>query len=546
MTSLYQCITQLYSIRNQYGDAFASKKVKLLGAINKSLLKQSGKKALQLYYDTLLFLIAYPDNKTIYTNASQSLSQLYQNIRSSEQLKTKLFNTGITHTSVSAAFSFEMVKWLRKKRPANIKINSFDADEGHIQYILSAVMPKVESEILQDANEEWRGWLEKITKKGDLLDQVIAIFDATDIRPEVKDELWNAMGMNVEINLSAHCVIPPHLIIPFYHRSLNRQQLQPPPTEKPRQQKLTRDEAEHIIDCSRKILVRHLREIDPISFTAPEFVTYYHLERGISIALMGMVPDRRHPIDSYMGYTVFKNGLPVAYAGSWILFDSARIGLNVFPSFRGGESQYIFQQVLHLHSKVYRLKRFSVDPYQIGKENSDGIRSGAFWLYYYAGFRPILKKTHELADAEALKIKSDLQYRSPVPILKKLAVGRLQIILSNGAVQFDAVDLSRGWAGILARKYNNDRLQIPNDAYIKLAKILRINNSQEAKMKFILQNWSMLLLADEKGLRNNKLLQNLLKKLFILKATGREEEYIAGLQKTAVLRKYIEELIEQG
>jgi hypothetical protein len=75
-----------------------------------------------------------------------------------------------------------------------------------------------------------------------------------------------------------------------------------------------------------------------------------------------MVPERRHPIDSYIGYIVFKNGLPVAYAGSWILFDSGRIGLNVFPSYRGGESQYIFEQVLKLHQKVYRLRRFSVDP----------------------------------------------------------------------------------------------------------------------------------------------------------------------------------------
>src|SRR5438874_11990887 len=128
-------------------------------------------------------------------------------------------------------------------------------------------------------------------------------------------------------------------------------------------------EAEQIIDCGRMILVRHLREIDPITFTAAPFVSFYRLPRGLSIALMGMVADRRHPIDSYMGYVVFKNGLPVAYAGSWIMFDSARIALNAFPSYRGSESQYIFQQVLQLHKKVYGLKRFGVTPYQIGKEN---------------------------------------------------------------------------------------------------------------------------------------------------------------------------------
>ena len=63
-----------------------------------------------------------------------------------------------------------------------------------------------------------------------------------------------------------------------------------------------------------------------------------------------------------------------AYAGSWILFDSGRIGLNIFPAYRGGESQYIFEQVLEMHMEVYHLNRFSVDPYQIGKENSEGIK----------------------------------------------------------------------------------------------------------------------------------------------------------------------------
>ena len=36
------------------------------------------------------------------------------------------------------------------------------------------------------------------------------------------------------------------------------------------------------------ILLRHVREIDPVTFTAPEFVAYYKMERGITIALMGI------------------------------------------------------------------------------------------------------------------------------------------------------------------------------------------------------------------------------------------------------------------
>ena len=196
-------------------------------------------------------------------------------------------------------------------------------------------------------------------------------------------------------------------------------------------------EAAQIIACGREILVRHLREIDPVTYTAVNLVSYYLLPRGLSVALMGMVPERRHPIDSYIAYVVFKNGWPISYGGSWILFDSGRIGLNIFPAYRGGESKYIFEQLLKLHSKVYKLNRFSVDPYQIGKENSEGINSGAFWTYYHQAFRPIREEQKKLAEAEALKIKSTKGYRSPVSILKKLADSRLELVLQKNSVRFD-------------------------------------------------------------------------------------------------------------
>lgn len=393
-------ISKLFSIRNQYGKTFSAQKLNLLNALKGKPIRS--KKALQSYYDNLLFLIAYPDNKSVYEIASHSLRSLEAYIASHANIQASLYNSGITNTQVCAAFSFEIVKWLRKLHPKNIKLSFFEADDGHILYILAAVMPKVESEILQDANTTWKLWLKRSMKKGeDMLDRLIAVFDEADIRPEIKDELWNAIGINVEINLPAHTCLPASLTSHYYHRSIIKKNFTgKQPVVRPILVRLSEGEAKQVIEAARVILVRQLREIDPISFTTVKLVSYYRLPRGLSVALMGIVPERRHPIDSYMGYTVFKNGLPVAYAGSWILFDSCRIGLNVFPAYRGGESQYIFEQVLGLHRMVYKVNRFSVDPYQVGKENSDGIRSGAFWVYYHSGFRPIREKQQKLAEAE--------------------------------------------------------------------------------------------------------------------------------------------------
>ncbi|MEO6255126.1 MAG: hypothetical protein ABIO79_17590 [Ferruginibacter sp.] len=536
-------ITQLFTIRNRYGKQAASEKLQLLNNIKIKTVKN--KTAVASLYTALLFLIAYPDNKMIYGSANKLLQELEAHLHANEKLTYSLYNSGITRTKLSAAFSFEMVKWLRETRPTEISFNSFEATDAQIQSILSVVMTKTESEILQDANAAWKGWLKHIKEPGqDLLDQFIVIFGSSDTRPEVKDELWNAIGINVEISFTSHCCLPASLVKVYYNRSLIRKQIKQHAIQKLTPVKLSQHEAEQIIDCSRMILLRKLRELDPISFSAAKNVSYYHLERGISIALMGMVPGRRHPIDSYMGYLVFKNGLPVAYAGSWILFDSARIGLNVFSDYRGGEAKYIFEQVLQLHAKVYHLKRFTVDPYQLGKENSDGINSGAFWIYYHAGFRPLEKLQQELAEAEEIKIRSGKTYRSPALVLKTLANSRLELVLQKNAVRFDATDLSLLYAAILAKKYKGDR-RPEKDAVKKLAGILKIKNPHDENIKFVLKNWSVLLLSNEKELKNNSGLKRSLKELVILKAAGSEEAYITALQKTADLRKFITLLLKE-
>src|SRR6478736_3604327 len=537
-------ISQLFSIRNKYGKKFSKEKLKLISALNGEGLKS--KRALQSWYDILLFLLAYPDNPSVYRASSQALQHLQWYVQSHEHLKDRLFNSGVTNTNLCAAFGFEIVKWLRKNHPNDIWLSSFEADSGQIQSILSVVMPNVESEILQDGNSDWKSWLKGTLKKGeDILDRLIAIFDETDIRPEVKDELWNAIGINVEINFPTHLSLPQSLVTPYYHSSLIRKIRTRTSNLKFKKISLTELEARQIIECGRMILVRHLREIDPISFTAPPLVSYYLLPRGLTIALMGMVPERRHPIDSYMGYVVFKNGLPIAYAGSWILFDSGRIGLNVFPSYRGGESQYIFEQVLKVHMEVYRLRRFSVDPYQLGKDNDDGIRSGAFWVYYHAGFRPMRKDQRQLADAEAFQIKSDKNYRSPRSVLTKLADSRMELLLESRPASFDATDLSLAYARILQKRFYGNRKLAVNRSFYELARLLQIKNYSDDKIQFILKNWCVLLGNKLEELRLNTTLRKTLKKLFELKARGPEEEYITELQHAKDLKKLLEKIVAE-
>jgi hypothetical protein len=83
-------------------------------------------------------------------------------------------------------------------------------------------------------------------------------------------------------------------------------------------------------------------------------------------------------------------------------------------------------------------------------------------------------------------------------------------------------------------------------SYVKLAKLLQIKNYQEEKLQFILKNWCTLLMNQQEGLRKNNALKKLLKKLFELKATGSEEEYISGMQRSKELRKFIEVILKEN
>jgi len=360
----------------------------------------------------------------------------------------------------------------------------------------------------------------------------------------VKDELWAALGLNVEILFSKHNSLPDSVVDLFYHQTLiSKKETVQQPFAKPKRIQLNKAEAEQVVAASRIVLMRQLREIDPITFTSAQLVSYYQLDRGLSIALMDMVTERRHPVDSYIGYVAFKNGLPVAYAGSWILFDSARIGLNVFPEYRGGESVWIFQQVLRLHKQVYKLNRFTVDPYQLGKDNTDGIQSGAFWIYYKTGFRPLELLQKQIAQTEMNKIKANPAHRTPAGVLKKLAESRMELVLNRKSVRFDATDCSRAYAWIVEDQFAGNRKEAESFCTKKMLAWMPIKNGHDEQMKYVLANWAVLLFNKRSGLPKTVSVKRKLKKMFELKANGREEDFITALQELEELKEYLKTLV---
>jgi hypothetical protein len=90
----------------------------------------------------------------------------------------------------------------------------------------------------------------------------------------------------------------------------------------------------------------------------------------------------------------------------------AKIGLNIFEPYRGGESGYILCQLIRVAKLALGVTYMEIEPFQYGLNNPGGISSGAFWFYYKYGFRPVSKELKLLAEDEYRKIKSQKGYRS--------------------------------------------------------------------------------------------------------------------------------------
>lgn len=544
MNLVTEQIGRLFEIRTRFGkEECAVKKAMVL-----SLSQQNRfiKNQIKVYFDLLLFIMAYPDEEDIYNLAAAELKRMSLLVSKNTRLAESLSESGIPNTCVSGMFSFEMIKWMRVQFPKNVKSISIGADERKAISILTCLLGEAPTEILQEGYIKWKNWIKGFAVHGkeDILDILIKVFDQAPISSRLKEELWNDLQIVVSIGLDDQTLTRGSVVSfagsTHYQKGINKV---PDVTkvldQKPVAVTLTDAQKEKLIALSRMTLVCYQRETDPVTYTSADYCRYYSFGNGLTIALMGLRPDRRQPIDTYIGYMAFKNGIPIAYGGGWILFDSCRIGVNVFPSFRGGESSLIFTQILGVYRYVFSINRFTVDPYQIGKNNSDGIKSGAFWMYYRMGFRPTNAALRTIADREFTQIQNIKNYRSSAKTLAELANSKLEFIIAKqgSAACFDATDLS-----ILYQKLVKER------SSGNLAGANKKNQSTALTVRNkIAENWYRILAVHDNW--KNHLSEEFLDQLLSLKAEGDEYAYIKLLQKNSKLKTFFNKAlkeIEQG
>ena len=338
--------------------------------------------------------------------------------------------SGIAGSSVTDTFSFYIVRRLVQLYPSQLSIYwDWFEDENRLAETWPRFMPLLEEDALVEANVPYAKWLEAARGSKSEISWLIEQFDGLGLPDKEKAELYNSQKIYVRWTprfISTRTGMRNNTKSIFYHdepfiqrRDINlKDELQAPP---PPVQRLPVNEGERALDLAREASTIRYRELYGFTHGDPSHVYEADLGRGVQLFLFGLPADRRLPLRTYHAAMFFKNGVPIGYFEALTLFERMESGLNLYYTFRDGETAWLYARTLNLMHHTLGVTSFAIDPYQIGYQNEEGINSGAFWFYRKLGFRPTKREALQLVEHEEQKIAKRNDYRTSARTLRKLA-----------------------------------------------------------------------------------------------------------------------------
>jgi len=428
---------QLEETRRRFGPGEDKRVEDLL--VRLSHRKIADAESLIRFHESLLFLRAYPHSPRILRIVERELSSFSERV---ELLETSGVDTsallhpdisGIAHTAVIDTFSYKIVCWLWKRHPAQVAFFwDWFEDQNRLAATWPRFMPLLEEDAFVEANVPYVEWLR--AAKGHRTNELAWLmqrFESLSLTENERAELYDSLQLYVQWTPSFKATrtgmkLPVREV--FYHRkpliqrrdiSLREELESPSPPLK----RLSPRKGQAILDMIRETSTVRYRELYGFTNGDPKRVLETSIGRGVQLFMIGVSPGLRLPLRAYHAAMIFKNGVPVGYFEGLSLFERMESGFNLYYSFRDGETAWIYARTLNLYRHLLGVTAFSLDPYQIGYENEEGIESGAFWFYRKLGFRPSRPELFQLTLAEERKMSRRPTYRTSKAVLRRFASG---------------------------------------------------------------------------------------------------------------------------
>lgn len=541
-------ITSLKKLLFQFEDSISEQKIKLIEDLVS--IQSYNYKQYNALHQLLLGIMAYPDNEKLLNSTHEALVRLYKHLVDKPGLNQKLYATGYYGTLVECNFSYTIVNFLTQLFSGKVSIHSTSSSIETQKSVLKLLLPHTEYSLIQLGEKDFKQRLAQFKGNNTLtdLEWLIQLLQQSSLTEKEKVFTYNQLGIFIQwqimtIEKSVGLLRGTNLPIHFHKKPLDKNiNLNDILSKKlPTPKKLSVKEREDIITAARLSLVYLYRETEPFTNANINDITLFQLENGISIALFGSLPEKRYSLESYIGYMVFKNNIPMSYGGGWLFGERCQFGINILESFRGGESSLVICELLRVYHQYFGAQRFVVKPYQFGLHNNEAIKTGAFWFYYKLGFRPEDTALKALAlEEENQKLKNPT-YKSTEATLRKYTKSNLALTLKDNAFPiYDAEVISQKITLHINYKFNGDRAKALHYCFQQLKKNLGINTKTWTEFDLAYAQQIAVLLdtkpnSKEWQMKNKEQIL----KLILLKSATTELLWVLHLRKFKAFWEYI-------
>lgn len=501
-------IHALKALANRYDLESIAQKRSLLAMMSKKNIPAVSH--LVTYVNTLLFVCAFPDSRRTQALAESELKRVSAILKSAGgKIGEYLVNSGLPFTEYLASFSHTFVSKLMHNSSCRVDLSSIEDTAFSLNDIVYLTLPSVEKNIYSAGHADSDLMDALLVDKRRRLTFILNELSRYKDTPLVQDFLYDGLEVYVTLKprnqkfsrvynrLRTESVFFHNGIIKkFDHIELFNRPVAA--------DKIHAAQKKELIDVIHTAMAVTARETDTVTYMDERSLRYYSLERGLSVAIYGIAAERQLPLESYVGYTLFKNGIPAAYGGAWIFGRRSEFGIHIFEAFRGGESGFMMCQLLRVYRQVFHIDYFLVEAFQYGLDNPEGIESAAFWFYYRYGFRPIDKAVNKIAADEFEKICASKKYHSKKSTLVKFTESNIALNLGDN-VPVSVGEVTGKIRRMIQRKYRGDRQLAERESVTRFVLDARIPPKVKAREVRVLQE--VALWANAFGITDDERLQ---------------------------------------
>ena len=443
------------------------------------------KEAFLQFHHILLCMMAYPSSEKLLRQVEKTTYQLLKQLSQLTPLQDKLIGTGLLHSSIECNFTYQKIQHIVKHFPNQVFIHSASSNSETQKAVLKQILPNVEYSKIHAGEKEFKSKVSEFHQSKQLTDLEWLLLTIKQSSTDIKTQafLYNQLGVFIQWKVSSEkdsvsFLRGTHFHTYFHTAPLDKKtSLQDIIKQKlPTPAKLSLKEKQQLIHSAKMTLFYLYRETEPFTNANEDDITVFHLDKGLSIALFGSTNNKRYSLESYIGYLVLKNNIPISYGGGWIFGERSQFGINILESFRGGESSLIICELLRVYHQYYKATRFVVKPYQFGLHNPEAIKTGAFWFYYKLGFRPEDADLKALAKKEEDEKLKNPKYKSEASTLRKYTKSNIALTLSEKTYpDFDSEVLSQRITNYINSNFDSNREKAIDQCFKQLKEALNIN-----------------------------------------------------------------------